>query len=279
MKDIIIDTLLDAIKLLPFLLITFIIIEYIEQKFSKSNEEKLIKVKKFGPFLGGLLGAIPQCGFSSMASSLYSTRVISLGTLISIYLSTSDEMLPLMISYHFNIKKILLILIIKIIIGMTFGILIDLILRKKEKEHIKDFCKENNCDCENEGIILPAVKHTTSVLIYILIISFILNIILENYGVEILKKILMHGSNFQVLLSSLIGLIPNCSSSIVLTELYLKDIVNIGSLIGGLLVNSGVGLLILFRYNKNIKENILIVLILYMIGIISGIIINLIGVI
>ena len=275
MVDVLLDTLIDLLKLLPFLFVAFLLLEFIEHKLSKKNKDKIAKAGKLGPLVGSLLGAFPQCGFGSMATNLYAARVISLGTLISIYLSTSDEMLPIMLSENVELSFILKILGIKILIGMICGFIIDLVYRKKEKEHIVDMCESEHCDCEH-GIIKSSLKHTFNIIIFIAIISLLINIIMYYFGEEALGKLFLKDSIFGPFISSLVGLIPNCGASVALTELYLNEAINLGSLIGGLLTGAGVGLLILFKTNKNIKENINIVLTLYVIGVISGILINII---
>ena len=269
MKDIILDTLIDGVKLLPFLFITFLLMELIEHKFGDKLNNKLSKVNKFGPILGGILGILPQCGISASATNFYITRVITYGTLISVYLSTSDEMLPILISEKADPILIIKLLLIKLICGIFFGFLIDLIFRKKNHEDIKDFCDIEDCDCEH-GILKSSIIHTIKTFIYLIVISFILNIILHYFGESFLESILMKNNPFAIVITAIIGLIPNCSTSILLTELYLKDLISVGKLIGGLLVNSGVGLLILIRYNKNSKENIKTIIILLLIGIIIG---------
>ena len=278
MKEIILDTLIDAMKLLPFLFITFLIMEYIEHKFSKKNKNKIVKAGKFGPLIGSLLGAVPQCGFSVMATNLYATRIITVGTVISIYLSTSDEMLPILISEHVALSIILKIVLIKIVIGMICGCIIDLIINKKKEEkdyEIKNFCLEHHCDCEH-GIFKSSVKHTFSILLFIILISFILNIGIEFIGEEGISKLFLKDTIFSPFLSSLIGLIPNCGASVVLTEIYLKGIISLSSVVAGLLTGSGVALLILFKVNKNMKDNIKILLTIYLIGSLTGVIMNLI---
>lgn len=276
MLDIILDAVLDSIKLLPFLFITFLLLELIEHKISNKTKDKLIKTKKVGPLFGGVIGLLPQCGFSSMAAEFYIARIISLGTLISIFLSTSDEMLPLFISYNVGFKLITKTLFIKFLIGIIFGFIIDFVYRKTYKENIKDICKHDKCKCE-KSVIKSSLKHTLQVFIFILIINLLLSFALDKFY-EKLSLVFLKDTVFQVFITSLIGLIPNCSSSILLTELYLKDIINYGSLISGLLINSGIGILILFKYNKNIKENLNIVLLLYIISVIAGLFINLLGI-
>lgn len=273
MKDIIIDTLLDVLKLIPFLFVAFLLIELFEHKFSKKSIKIVEKSGKFGTILGSLLGIIPQCGFSVMATNLYVTRIISLGTLISIYLSTSDEMLPILISEKVSINIIVKILLIKVIIGLISGFIIDLIFKDKNK---KDYsiCKEDNCHCK-DNIIISSIKHTFNIVIFILIVNFILNICFNYLGNDYLSKILLKDNFLAPFISSLIGLIPNCASSVILTELYINNAINFGSLISGLLTGSGVAILVLFKTNKNLKENLKIVSILYLIGVLTGIVIEL----
>ncbi len=271
MLDIIIDTILDALKLIPFLFVAFLLLEFIEHKLSNKNKDKIAKAGRLGPLLGSLLGAIPQCGFGSMATNLYAGRVITLGTLISIYLSTSDEMLPIMLSHEVELSLIIRILITKVVIGMICGFVIDLIIRKKEEVHIEELCHDEHCDCEH-GILKSSIKHTLHTILFIMLISFVLNILLEYFGDDISLK----DNIFGPFLSSLVGLIPNCGASVIITESYLEGYLSYGALIAGLLTNSGVALLLLFKVNKNIKENIGILLTLYLIGALIGVILMLI---
>lgn len=278
MKEIIIETLVDGLKLLPFLFIAFLIIELIEHKFSKNTEKVITKSGKFGPLIGSLLGVIPQCGFSVMATNLYVTRIVSLGTLISIYLSTSDEMLPILLSENVELSIIIKILAIKVIIGMISGFVIDFILRKKEKKEISyDICDSEHCDC-NHGILLSSIKHTFNIFLFIILTSFIINIILEYFGNDYLSKLFMKDSIFAPFVTSLIGLIPNCGSSVMLCKLYIEGALSLPSVVGGLLTGSGVSLLVLFKKNKPLKDNIKILLIVYSIGVISGLILTVLNV-
>lgn len=276
MKDVILDTVIDGLKLLPFLFVAFLIIELIEHKLK--NKEIISKTGKFGPVIGSLLGAVPQCGFSVTATNLYATRIISLGTLISIYLSTSDEMLPILLGEG-RLDLVPRILLIKIFIGMLCGFIIDMIFRKKSSNshEITDLCEKNHCDCKH-GIIKSSIKHTLSIFVFIFIISFILNIGFEYLGEDKLSKIFLKDSFFSPFISSLIGLIPNCASSVIITTVYLSGTITFGSAMSGLLTGSGVALMVLFKINHNIKENIKILFLIYGIGVISGIIINLIGI-
>lgn len=275
MKEVVLETIIDSLKLLPFLFITFIIIEIIEHKVN--NKKMIIKAGKFGPIIGSLLGAVPQCGFSVSATNLYATRIISLGTLISIYLSTSDEMVPILISEGAEVSLIIKILGLKVAIGMISGFIIDFIFRKKnEKLEIKDLCEKEHCHCEH-SIIKSSIKHTLSIFLFIFVISLVIHISFHYLGHDVLSKILMKDSFFSPFICSLIGLIPNCASSVALTEFYLSNTLTFGSAMAGLLTGSGVAIMVLFRTNKNLKENLKVIFLIYFIGSISGVIINLIG--
>ena len=271
MLDIILDTLIDLLKIIPFLFVAFLIMEYFEHSLSK--KKNVLKNKKVGPIVGSLLGVIPQCGFSVMATNLFSSRVITIGTLIAIYLSTSDEMLPILITNKVSFKLIVIILLIKIIIGIIFGYLIDFFWKKKET---KDFsiCDDDHCHCE-KGIFKSSLIHTLKISSYILITTFLLNTLIYYLGEDTISKILLKNNFFGPFLASLVGLIPNCSASIILTELYLSKVITTGMLIGGLLTGSGIGLLVLFKVNKDKKENFFILISIYLIGVLVGIIFDL----
>lgn len=275
MLDVLIDTLLDIVKLLPFLLVSFLILELLEHKLNSKSKNIISTSGKFGPFIGSLLGALPQCGFSVIATNFYVTRIITLGTLISIYLSTSDEMLPILLANNVSIIEIVKIIGIKIIIGIFVGFIIDIIVRKKDN-NITHLCEEEHCDCEH-SLLKSVIIHTLKTLLFIGIITLILNIVFSLVEEEIVKKVFQSNYIIGCIISPLFGLIPNCASSIVLTELYLNGVLTLGTTIGGLLTGSGVAILVLFKNNKNLKENIQIIGIIYTIGVISGIILNILG--
>ena len=174
MKDCLIDGMLDTLKLLPYLLITFVVLELIEHKFSNKSQKILSKNKKYGPVIGGILGALPQCGFSAMASNLFSARVITMGTLVAIFLSTSDEMLPIMLSEQADIMILVRIIAFKIIVGIVIGFIIDLIYRKKQeskKIKIKDVCEHEHCNCGKHGVIISSLIHTLKIGLFVLAIE------------------------------------------------------------------------------------------------------------
>ena len=274
-------SIIDSIKLLPFLFITYLLMEFIEHKISKKSKETIKKSGKWGPFLGSAIGIFPQCGFSVAASNFYAGRVITLGTLISVYLSTSDEMLPIFISEAVPIMTILKILAVKFTIGMISGFVIDFVLRmlhKEEKtERIEELCKSEHCDC-GHGIFKSALKHSVNIFIFILFISIIINIGIHYIGEERIASFVQSNPVFGPAIAGIIGLIPNCAASVILTKLYLEHLITAATMISGLLVSAGVGLAVLFRMNKDVKENIKIVALLYTISVISGVIIQMIGI-
>ena len=276
MIDVLIDGVIDTLKLLPYLIITFLVLEFLEHKLTKKNQKLLINNQKYGPLLGGVLGALPQCGFSTMASSLFSARVITMGTLIAVFLSTSDEMLPIMISEKTDIKVLLGIIIFKVVVGIIIGFIIDLIFRKKKySKEINDLCEHDHCHCKEKNIFLSSIIHTLKTALFILIANILIGIIIYKVGEENVSHLLLNNNILTYFISSLIGLIPNCAGSVIITELYLSNLISIGTLLSGLLTGSGIGILILFKTNKNIKENILILSTIYFIGIIIGIIVDL----
>ena len=278
MLHVLVHTLIDTIKLLPFLFLAYLVIELIEQKAGDKTTKLIKKSGKFGPILGSLLGVVPQCGFSAAASNLYAGRIITMGTLIAIFLSTSDEMLPILISESVPVGTIAMILGIKVAIAIVVGMAVDLIFRKKEKEEAKEeihkLCDEEHCHCEEHGVIRSSIKHMLQIFVYILIISLVLNLIIHFIGEDNIAKLVLNVPVLGPVISSLVGLIPNCASSVILTQVYLENIISIGSMIAGLLVNSGIGILVLFRVNKSKKENCTILGILYLVGVISGIILD-----
>lgn len=292
MIEIIEDTLIDAIKLLPFLFITYLLMEYIEHKMKNKSREAIKKSGKFGPLFGSLLGIFPQCGFSVSATNLYSGRVITLGTLIAVYLSTSDEMLPIFISEAVSPITILKILGLKLIIGIIAGFLIDfvIVLLNKEKTHNEDnnkieeqsiehMCYEEHCHCNENGILKSTLKHTLNIFVYIVIITFIINLVVYFIGEENIANLLLDKPILGPIISALIGLIPNCAASVIITNMYLQKVISFGSMMAGLLTGAGIGLAVLFKTNNEIKENIKIVVLLYSIGVIVGIVIDTLGII
>ena len=282
--DAILETLIDGVKLLPFLFVTYLLMEYIEHKTSKKTEAMIKKSGKFGPFPGGILGMIPQCGFSAAASNLYAGRIITIGTLIAIFLSTSDEMLPILISEQAPALTIGRILATKAVIGIAAGFLIDFIVGKNKDEEkddlrIEHMCDHEHCHCKEGNILRSAINHTVQIFVFILLISLMINVVIGMIGEETLASFLSSKPFVGPVLSGIVGLIPNCASSVVITQLYLEGVLGAGAMMSGLLAGSGVGLLVLFRANDDVKENVKIMLLLYVIGVVAGIAIDMMGII
>lgn len=279
MIDVIKDTLFDSIKLLPFLFLAYLLMEYLEHKTGNKTKDIVKKSGKLGPLWGGIIGIFPQCGFSAAAANLYAGKIITMGTLIAVFLSTSDEMLPILISETMPASTILTILGIKLVIGVLAGFIIDFVARKlhKEKEEtkIEEICEHEHCHCE-KNIALSALKHTLNIFLFIFIITLVINGIIEIIGQENLANIVSKNIILGPIVAGIIGLIPNCASSVVLTELFVENVISMPILISGLCVNAGVGLLVLFKTNENKKENLKIIGLLYAIGVISGLILEII---
>lgn len=280
MIDVIKDTLFDSIKLLPFLFLAYLLMEYLEHKTGNKTKDIVKKSGKLGPLWGGIIGIFPQCGFSAAAANLYAGKIITMGTLIAVFLSTSDEMLPILISEAAPASLIFKILAIKLVVGIIAGFIIDLVIRatgknKKEEteEAVGHMCEHEHCDCEH-GIFKSALKHTINIFIFITIITFAINTLIHFIGEETIEKTIAGVPVLGILVSSIFGLIPNCAGSVIITELYLSNLISFGSMIAGLLVGSGIGILVLFKSNKNIKENLTITGLLMLVGIIVGLIID-----
>lgn len=289
MTDALLDALIDSIKLLPFLFITYLIMEYIEEKTSSRSGAAVGKAGRLAPIAGGLLGVIPQCGFSAAAANLYAGRIITPGTLIAIFLSTSDEMLPIFISEHVDGGFIIKVLVLKMVLGVIAGLAVDFVyftcLKKRHRPiDIHHICENEHCHChehsgeENEkhhGIIRPALRHTVSVFAFILLFSAVLNLLFFFIGEDSLKQLIYNRPMISEFLAGIVGLIPNCASSVALTQLYLEGVLSFGAMMSGLLVGAGVGVLVLFRINDNKKENLILVSVLYGIGVFFGCMIEL----
>lgn len=273
---------IDSIKLLPLLFLTYLAMEALEHKAGDKAHHIVKKAGKFGPIIGGVLGAVPQCGFSTAASNLYAGRVITMGTLIAIFLSTSDEMIPIMISAQVPVADMLKIVAMKVVIGMAAGFGIDFIFSKKQHEHeghehehdhIHEMCEHEHCNCE-KGIVRSAAVHTLKIFAYILVITIVLNLVIEFIGEDTIAGFLLNRPVLGPVLAGVVGLIPNCASSVLLTQLYLAETISIGTMMAGLCVNAGLGLLVLFHVNSDKKENFKILGLLYAIGVLAGVVVE-----
>lgn len=280
MADIILDCLIDTLKTVPFLFLTYLLMEYIEHRTSDKTKSMIRRAGKWGPLFGGVLGVIPQCGFSAAAAGLFSGRVITLGTLLAVFLSTSDEMLPILLSSQVPLPLILRILAQKAVIGVLAGFFVDFVFRKfnqrKIGSKIHDICVQEHCECEH-SIVKSALKHTGNIALFLLVVSLALNLVIGLIGEENLGRLILNWPVAGELLAGVIGLIPNCAASVVITTLYMEGAMSAGAMMAGLLVGSGVGLLVLFRTNKSRAENLKISAMLYVIGVLGGIATGLLG--
>ncbi len=288
--DVFLDAAFDCIKMLPFLFLAFFLLEALEHKVSGKMNDFLARSGGLGPLVGSVLGFVPQCGFSIMASDFYAAGVISMGTLLAVYLSTSDEALVILMTEPEHFSDIGVLLIAKILIGTIGGYLVYMLERKGllgKREKAKtpaDLCGEEvegetDADIQSHPgepawkyIVWPALNHTKEVFFYLFVFTFAIGLVMEGFGEEVINRIFLDGSIFQPLLASLIGLIPNCAASVMLTRLYLDGVLSFGSAIAGLASAAGLGLLVLFRVNKNMKENFTVLGLLVGISFVSGVI-------
>ena len=265
------DAVLDTLKILPFLFLAYLLIEILEHHAEDKTTEIIHRAGSWGPVLGGALGIIPQCGFSAATANLYAGGLITRGTLIAVFLSTSDEMLPILISKSAPASLIVRILLYKFAAGMLGGILIDVVEKRlharQDRKELHDICEQEGCNCE-EGVLRSAIFHTVKIAAFLLVTSFLINIAVELVGEEHLSNFILNKPVIGELLAGLIGLIPNCAASVILTELYLQGGMSAGAMLSGLLCGAGVGLLVLFRMNKRfMKDNLITLLLLYISGV------------
>ena len=277
--DAFVDALVDCLKMLPILYIAYLVMELFEHHAGEKTNRIIMRVGKAGPAVGGLLGIIPQCGFSGAVAGFYAARIVSLGTLMSVFLSTSDEMLPILISGNVSAGTIGKVLLYKVVGGIILGFAVDLVFRFRKKEtaepDIHDMCTREHCSCDHKNVFLSALIHSARVILMIFIVSLALNLVFEFGGKDVLSDFILNRPLLGEITAGLIGLVPNCSASVLITNLYVDGVISIGAMMSGLMVNGGVGLLVLYRLNKNIKENIAITVLLYVLGVIGGIVIGL----
>lgn len=278
MADIILDGIIDSVKLTPFLLLTYLVMEYLEHKAGDRMQTAIRGAGRSGPVIGGVLGIFPQCGFSTAASNLYAGRIISMGTLIAVFLSTSDEMLPIMISENVGLQMIGRILAVKVVVAVLVGFAVDCIMRRGDKDmQIGHLCEQHHCHCEN-GIWKSALHHTAEIFIYILLISLVLNLLIAWIGEDVLSGVILNRPVIGTMIAALIGFIPNCAASVIITQLYLGGMLSAGAMIAGLLSGTGVGFLVLLRVNDDRRENLGLACLLYVTGVLAGIVIELLGI-
>lgn len=279
LPDILLDALLDALKTLPFLFFAYLLMEYVEHRASDRFQAWLAGFGRLGPLCGALLGCVPQCGFSVTAANLYSGRVITLGTLVAVFASTSDEAIPVLLGHTDRWGSILPLLAAKVVLATLSGLLIDGLYRRPQgqaREQIHQLC--HHCDCGQGGILRPALRHTGSVFLFILAATLLLGLGVALLGEERLARLLMADTLLQPAIAALIGFIPNCAASVLLTELYLAGSISLGAAVAGLTTGAGVGLAVLFRVNRPMKSNFAVMGLLFAIGTAAGVLIDWLGI-
>lgn len=272
MLDILTDAIIDSLKTLPFLFGAYLLIEFLEHRAGDRMTRLLARLGPLGPVGGALLGCVPQCGFSVAAANFYAGRLITPGTLIAVFLATSDEALPILLSRPGAAGSLWLLLGVKLAAGTVTGVLADVVysrfLKQKMAEPFHELCED--CGCEEKGILSSALGHTVKIFLFLLVINLALGAAIELVGEENISRLLLAGSVWQPLLAALIGFIPNCAASVILTELYLGGSLSFGAAVAGLCTGAGLGLLVLFRVNKNWKENLCIAGLLYVAAVVVG---------
>lgn len=362
--DLLIDILLDAgkdtLSLVPFLLVTYLALETLEHVAGDSVNGAIKRAGAAGPVVGSLLGMVPQCGFSAMAATLYAGRVVTLGTLVAVFLSTSDEMLPLLLAEQVPVQTMAMLLASKALIALVTGFIVDAAIRGLRRnarahatirrtvlgiaanpahvncahddhtggdiidevaeagvsaDHIHELCERDHCGCDDDedeherdhghshdhghmgehehhhghshdhshegapvlSIIRSAISHTIQVSVFIFLVTLILVAVLETFGESAIEQFLRGNETLAVLGSALIGLIPNCSASVVITQLYLEGALQLAPMLAGTLISAGVGYLVLFRTNRSARENVVFLIMMYVIGAGWGLILSAVG--
>lgn len=273
----------ESVKILPFLFLSYLLVEYMEHRMSMQTKMLIYRAGKAGPLLGALLGVIPQCGFSAAAAGLFAGGVLSPGTLIAVFLSTSDEMLPIMMSSGIAPGVIARILLAKVVVGTVAGLAVDFAAekifgrRRPMPEH-PEMCVDRDCGCEDHGIWYSSLNHTVRTALFLFLISVVLGVIMEVFG-DSLSGGLNALPGTESAICGLIGMIPNCAASVLVTQLYLKEVIGSGALFAGLLCGAGTGLLVLYRENRSHKMNLILTAALYVSGVVSGILLGLVEII
>lgn len=354
--DLLIDILLDAgkdtLSLVPFLLVTYLALETLEHVAGDRVNGAIKRAGAAGPVVGSLLGMVPQCGFSAMAATLYAGRVVTLGTLVAVFLSTSDEMLPLLLAEQVPVQTMAMLLASKALIALVTGFIVDAAIRGLRRnarahaairrtvlgtaanpahvncahddhtggdiidevaeagvsaDHIHELCERDHCGCDEDedehghdhghadahehhhghshshegapvlSIIRSAISHTVQVSVFIFLVTLILVAVLETFGESAIEQFLRGNETLAVLGSALVGLIPNCSASVVITQLYLEGVLQLAPMLAGTLISAGVGYLVLFRTNRSARENAVFLVMMYVIGAGWGLILSAVG--
>ncbi len=303
--DVLLDSVIDTLKLVPFLFVTYLVMEALEHGAQARTEAVVSGSGKAGPIVGSVLGAIPQCGFSAMAATLYAGRVVTAGTLVAVILSTSDEMLPVFLAHQVATRSMLSIILLKVAVGVVAGFALDAALYFLHRDgdgkaRISELCERAGCHCEDDldghqdgdhhdhehhhhkpgiaGIARSAVVHTVQVAGFIFLITFVFGLVIEAVGQQAIGAFMAAHPMLSTFAAGVIGLIPNCGASVAITELYLSGVLSSGAMVAGLLVSGGVGILVLFRTNESLRENVQITAFVYLVGVLCGLAVSYLGV-
>ncbi len=267
---------IDCLRMLPFLFAAFLLIEALEHYSSNLSAKVMEKVGKAGPVVGALAGCIPQCGFSVMAANLYAGGVVSAGTLLAVFLATSDEAVLILLGNPGRAGEVIRLLAVKVVIAIVAGYVADLLLKERlsSEKSSGNLCDHCGCHKEHAGILMPAWRHTFRLFIYLVLFTWGLNLVIEVFGIENLSAFLLGDTVFQPVIAALIGLIPNCAASVILTQLYLGGAISFASVVAGLSTGAGAGLIVLFKINRNRKENVKIMIMLYITAVVAGLLLQ-----
>lgn len=283
-------SVLDTLKLVPLLFVAYLAMEAIEHTASARVRSVVERSGKAGPVVGAVLGALPQCGFSAMAATLYAGRVVTLGTLVAVVLSTSDEMVPVFLAHQEPLGRLAAIMGVKVVIGMAVGLVVDVALRAWHRAgdghlHIHELCERERCHCDDDhdhdhghgdgrwAIVRSALVHTVQVTLFILALTFVFGLVIESVGQDALAALLANHPVRAVFVSALVGLVPNCGASVAITELYLDGVLATGPMLAGLLASGGVGLLVLWRTNADTRQNALVTVFVYLVAVAVGLLV------
>lgn len=267
---------IDCLRMLPFLFAAFLLIEALEHYSGRLITKVMQKIGRAGPIVGAAVGCVPQCGFSVMAANLYAGGVISVGTLLSVFLATSDEAVLIILGNPGRAGEVGMLLGAKVLIAVIGGYAADLFLKERlsSEKSCGNLCDHCGCHEAHAGILMPAWRHTFRLFAYLFIFTWILNLVIEVFGIEGLSRALLGDSVFQPVIAALIGLIPNCGASVILTQLYLSGAISFASVVAGLCTGAGAGLIVLFKVNRNRIENIKIMIVLYFMAVVAGLLLQ-----
>ena len=309
--DVLVDGVIDTAKLVPFLFVTYVVMEAIEHASDRRVAHAVANAGAAGPIVGGLLGALPQCGFSAMAATLYAARVVTAGTVVAVILSTSDEMIPVFLAHGDASGVMMLVIVLKMLLGVVIGLTVDAILRRLHRSgdgevHIHELCERERCGCDEDhghghghegeeahghdhghdhghahgaggilrSVLRAALHHTIQVTTFIFVVTLALGLVLETVGEGPVAQLAANHPVRATFLCALVGLIPNCAASVAISELYLAGTIGLGPLVAGLLSSGGVGLLVLWRTNADLRQNLAITAFVYAVGVVCGLMVG-----